>query len=316
MGEIVAVITALVWALGIFPFTEASIRLGPLAVNNFRLLLAVVFLTTYLLTFEGLSIPQLFVAPSNQNFIYLSISGVVGLALGDYFSFASFAILGARMGSIFSTLSPAFVFIIAATFIDEKLSIIGALGMCITLVGVLIVLLSKHEKNNFRESEFGSFRKGLIFGVLSALCQSIGVVLTKYGLQNNNIGSISAAHASWIRMVGATAIAYIAVIILGKLREINRPIFTNKNNGLIHVFLGTLCGPVVGMICSMYVLANVQASVAQTIFSLVPVFVLFLNYLFYKEKITMRSALGASIAIAGVYILMNRNSIAVFLGVF
>jgi len=75
------------------------------------------------------------------------------------------------------------------------------------------------------------------------------------------------------------------------------------------LLMGTLCGPVVGMICSMYALANVNASVAQTIFSLVPVFVLFLNYVFYKEKITMRSLIGASIAILGVYILVFRNSI-------
>jgi drug/metabolite transporter (DMT)-like permease len=72
--------------------------------------------------------------------------------------------------------------------------------------------------------------------------------------------------------------------------------------------LGTLCGPVVGMMTSMYALSHINASVAQTIFSLVPVFVLFLNFFIYKEKISMRSLGGAIIAIAGVYVLVFRDS--------
>ncbi len=309
MGEIIALVTALVWALGIFPFTEASKRLGPLPVNNFRLLLAVIFLSVFIFFYDGISVSEFLYKPSNNNWLYLSMSGVIGLAIGDYFSFGSFAILGARMGSIFSTLSPAFVFLIAMLFLDEKINYIGIIGIFITLLGVLLVILSKHEKYNFEKSEFGSFRKGLIFGVLSALCQSIGVVLSKIGLLNQSLNSISPAHSSWIRMVGATIAAYIAVVVIGKFKETNAPIFENKNNGMKFLLMGTLCGPVVGMICSMYALANVNASVAQTIFSLVPVFVLFLNYVFYKEKITMRSLIGASIAILGVYILVFRNSI-------
>jgi len=309
MGEIVALITALIWALGIFPFTEASKRLGPLAVNNFRLLLAVVFLSIFIFAVDGISILEFASKPSTENWIYLSLSGLIGLAIGDYFSFGSFAILGARMGSIFSTLSPAFVFIIATIFINEKLNAIGIAGIAITLVGVMIVVLSKQEKYNFEANQFGSFRKGLLFGVLSALCQSIGVVLSKIGLTIQDSHSISAAHASWIRMLGGTVAAYLAVIAIGKFKQVNTPIFQNQNKGLVHVFLGTLCGPVVGMICSMYALSHVGASVAQTIFSLVPVFVLFLNYVFYREKITWRSLIGAIIAIAGVYVLVFRDAI-------
>ena len=37
MGELAAVITSLVWAIGIFPFTQATQRMGALPVNNFRL---------------------------------------------------------------------------------------------------------------------------------------------------------------------------------------------------------------------------------------------------------------------------------------
>jgi drug/metabolite transporter (DMT)-like permease len=52
-----------------------------------------------------------------------------------------------------------------------------------------------------------------------------------------------------------------------------------------------------------------KPSVAQTIFSLVPVFVLPLSYLFYSEKITLKSIIGALIAITGVIVLIWRDDI-------
>jgi hypothetical protein len=308
MGEAFALLTAFIWSLGIFPFTEASKRLGPLAVNNFRLILAVVFLSLFLLFFDGETIQSIFQKPDSKHWIFLALSGLVGLAIGDYFSFASFAILGARLGSIFATLSPAFVFIIATIFIDEKLNLFGIAGILITLLGVMMVVLSKKESKSFQENEFGSYKLGLLYGVLSALCQSIGVVLSKFSFEDQSI-EISSAHAALIRMIGATIAAYIAVIALGKLRYVNKPILENRNNGLKFVLLGTLCGPVVGMMTSMYALSHINASVAQTIFSLVPVFVLFLNFFIYKEKISMRSLGGAIIAIAGVYILVFRDTL-------
>jgi drug/metabolite transporter (DMT)-like permease len=49
--------------------------------------------------------------------------------------------------------------------------------------------------------------------------------------------------------------------------------------------------------------------VAQTIFSLVPVFAIPLAYLFHKEKITVRIIIGAILAITGVIVLIWRNSL-------
>jgi drug/metabolite transporter (DMT)-like permease len=53
--------------------------------------------------------------------------------------------------------------------------------------------------------------------------------------------------------------------------------------------------------------------VAQTIFSLVPVFAIPLAYFFHKEKMTLSIILGALIAIAGVIVLIWRNNIMDFM---
>jgi drug/metabolite transporter (DMT)-like permease len=93
--------------------------------------------------------------------------------------------------------------------------------------------------------------------------------------------------------------------------EITRPALQNQNNGLIYTFAGTIFGPVIGVSLSMYAVSLLQdkPSIAQTIFSLVPIFALPLAYLFYKEKITLKSIIGAFIAIIGVMSLIWRDAL-------
>jgi drug/metabolite transporter (DMT)-like permease len=84
---------------------------------------------------------------------------------------------------------------------------------------------------------------------------------------------------------------------------------SNKDKGLWYAVLGTVFGPVIGVSLSLYVISQIEVSVAQTIFSLVPVFVLPLAFLFYKEKISLRSLIGVLIALAGVMLLIWRDTI-------
>jgi drug/metabolite transporter (DMT)-like permease len=83
-----------------------------------------------------------------------------------------------------------------------------------------------------------------------------------------------------------------------------------NRKGLLYMFLGTLFGTVMGLSFAMQTVSSINGAVAQTIFSLVPVFAIPLAYLFHKEKITLPIILGALIAIAGVIILIWREAIS------
>ena len=312
LGDIVAFGTTLSWSLGIFPFTEAARRLGPNAVNHFRLVLAVLFLTIISIIFLPTSLVELFTSPQTEHWIYFGLSGVVGLALGDYFGFTSFAILGARVGSIFSTLATAAALITAYFVIGERINLIGIIGILITIGGVIWLTMSRRSQSEMKDHEHGNVKLGVVFGVLSAVCQGVGVVLANKGFTYKQAeGDLAFFHATWLRMISATVIIYIITISRGKLKEITQPVLDNKNNGIIYTLGGTIFGPVIGVSLSMYAVSLLQdkPSIAQTIFSLVPVFVLPLSYLFYKEKITARAILGATIAIIGVMILIWREQL-------
>lgn len=149
--------------------------------------------------------------------------------------------------------------------------------------------------------------------MLSAICQGVGLVLAKKGFYNPKLNEeINPIHATWIRMVTATITIFIISSIAGKFKTISQPILNNQNNGIKYIIAGTIFGPVIGVSMSLYTISILNVSMAQTIFSLVPVFVLPIAYWMYKEKITIKALLGALIATLGVIMLVWRNEISSF----
>jgi drug/metabolite transporter (DMT)-like permease len=100
-GEYYGIITALCWAVGIFPFTLSTKYFQATHINLMRLILAMLLLSPFIIIKENISLANLFWFPGAQNWIWLGLSGIVGLALGDYFSFSAFRAIGARNSSIF-----------------------------------------------------------------------------------------------------------------------------------------------------------------------------------------------------------------------
>lgn len=307
MGEGAALFTAIIWAIGIFPFTEASNRMGAFTVNNFRLLLAALLLSLMLWLGFGIGISEMFSLPNKQQWFWLGLSGLIGLTIGDYFSFSSFSLLGPRLSSIFATLAPGVVLITEVFMGNEQLSTIGSAGMLITLSGILISLLKKEEKNTDKKSP-----KGILYAALAAVCQGLGIVCSKEAMHTAT--SLEPAHSAWMRMVTSCTMAYLLVLFTGRIKNEISPVVENKNRGLKYVLWGTLCGPVIGMTSCMYALGHIDASVAQTLFSLVPVFVVLISRIYYGHRINAQQLTGSLLATAGVFILIWRTSISHTLG--
>jgi drug/metabolite transporter (DMT)-like permease len=312
LGEIIAVATTISWSIGIFPFTEAARRLGPDSVNHFRLILAVLFLTILSLVFLPVSFSGLFSSPLPEHWLWFGLSGVIGLALGDHFAFTSYAILGPRISSIFSTLAPAAALFTGYFVIGERINVIGVFGILITIAGVIWLTLSKSAKAQMQDHEHGTKEKGILYGMLSAVCQGVGIVLANKGFTYQiDERDLPFFQATWLRMVTATVVIFFISFCRGKLKTYAMPVLENKNKGILYTVAGTIFGPVIGVSLSMLAvsLLHNKPSVAQTIFSLVPIFALPLAYVFYKEKITVKSLIGAFIAIIGVVVLIWRMEI-------
>ena len=305
-GEVIALLTTLCWSLGIFPFTEVAKRIGTAPLNQYRLLLAWIIISIILFFWNDLDLVELFTKPQPYHFLFLGLSGIIGFSIGDYCSFTSFKLLGPKLGSLYTTFAPGAALLIGYIALNEGINLIGILGILITVSGVIWLTLSKKDSNEASKVGYTRDKKGIVYGIIGALCQGTGLVLSKYGMDYYS-EKLPTMHAVWIRLLFAFGAAFIVSLIAGKLISNSKPIFTNEKNNLPLMFLGTILGPVMGVTLSLLAIQKLEVAVAQTIFALLPLFVLPISLIVYKEKITIQSVFACLLALAGVLLLIWRN---------
>lgn len=307
-GVIIALLTTVCWSIGIFPFTEASKRFGTAALNQYRLFLGWLVITILIICFYPISIIGLFSLPQFNHYLFLGLSGIIGFTIGDYFSFNSFKILGPKLGSLYTTIAPGAALLAGFLILGQTMNVIGVIGICITIGGVIWLTLSKKDKKASEKAGFERDPKGILFGIIGALCHGTGLVLSKLGMDSYE-EILPTLHAVWIRLLFAFSAAFLISLLTGRMRANSMPVFKNQNNGLPYMFIGTLFGPVLGVSFSLIAIQHLSVATAQTIFALLPIVVLPINYFYYKEKITIQAVFACAIAILGVFVLIWRDSI-------
>jgi drug/metabolite transporter (DMT)-like permease len=310
-GILAAFTTLACWTIGTFAFTHAAKLASPKSVNRVRLLFAMLLLSVVTVSVSTQSIIALFRLPNLHEWLWLGLSGVVGLSIGDHFAFTAFKMLGSSRASLFNTFAPFAALLLGMILLAEHISALGMLGMAIS-VGGLLWFIRVNQKNNL--SKAGSNRqelmRGVLFAILGAICQGLGIVLAKKGLMITHEGQdLSPVHATWIRMFTATVIIYVAGLfrtnLVAEFKEI-----AYKPQHLKPVLIGTVFGPVIGVSMSLLAASLIEVSLAQTIFSLLPITVMVVAAISGKEKIELGSFIAAIISVGGVFVLVWRDEIA------
>lgn len=292
LGEIAALATAVFFAMTALIFTSTGRSVGSLVTNRMRLLFALAYLIVLnLLAFHE---PLPFSADSSR-WLWLSLSGIIGLSLGDAFLFQSLVAVGTRLGSLLLSLAPIFGSIIAWVFFGETLTFLQITGIILALAGIAWVVASHEEPP---DTPHGNTRRGVIFGILAGLGQAIGLVLSKQGMS----GNFSPFQANAIRMLAAVAFIWVWAAFRGEAGSTFREL-RGKPRILGLLALGAFIGPVLGVSSSLLAIQHVELGIASTLIALTPVIILPISYFAFKEKIGWQAILGTILAIAGVAVL-------------
>jgi drug/metabolite transporter (DMT)-like permease len=300
IGESAAILTSVMWTTCSILFAYAGKRIGALSVNAVRIVIAVGMLGSAHILILGTIIP---IANSSQWF-YMSLSGIIGLALGDLGYFGALAILGPRRGTLLMSLAAIFASISGYLILGEVLNVWNLTGITLTLTGVTWVILERDEASMEQPITQKEKIIGVLFGLGGAAGQGIGLVISKYGMvivadsANEPLNPLS---ATLIRMIAGTIFIWLAIIIIGKISEVRKSLSDKK--AIQASAGGAFFGPFIGVWLSMIAVTYAIAGVAQTLMSLMPIFVIPVVYFLYKQKTTWRGIFGAVIAIIGVAIL-------------
>ena len=292
IGEIAALATAVFFALTALIFASTGRSVGSQVTNRMRLTFALIYLVALNLILFRQPLP--FSAGSSR-WLWLSLSGIIGLSLGDAFLFQSLISVGPRLGSLLLSLAPIFGSVIAWIFFGEKLNLLQIIGITLALAGIALVVVSHEEPPN---TPHGHTRRGVAFGVLAGLGQAVGLVFSKQGM----FGDFSPFQANAIRMLAAVLFVWILASFQGKANST----FTDLRGkpqiiGLLA--LGALIGPVLGVSSSLLAIQHAQIGVASTLMALTPVIILPISYFGLKEKNGWQALLGTVLAISGVAVL-------------
>jgi drug/metabolite transporter (DMT)-like permease len=292
LGEIAALLTSLSFSVTSTMFTLAAQRVGAVVVNRTRLVFAVIFLAITHWIVLGTLLP---IQAAPDRWLWLSISGIVGLVLGDAFLFQAFIWIGPRLSMLMMSLAPIIAALVAWIFLGEVLHFGEITGIVITLAGIAWVILDRNGKKSSSDRDYG---RGILYGLGAAIGQALGLVFAKNGLY----GDFSPISGNIIRMISAFTVMWVIAVFRQETRLTLKTLNTNRRV-LLFIFGGAIAGPFIGVSLSLFSIQNADIGIASTLMALPPVFLLPIGYFVFKERYGWGAIFGTTLAIIGVALL-------------
>jgi len=306
IGELISIGVAFSWTATALLSEFGSKRLGNLTLNVLRMGLALLFSVVLFWGVMGTPFPPV---GSFEACGWMLLSGVVGYVIGDFCLFQCYIIIGSRYGQLFMTMAPLAAALMAWFTLGQRMEPLSIVAMFVTLIGISISVLGRgeHHKVSLKLP-----LNGVLFAIGAALCQGIGLVLSKMGMDHYDAGAMP----EWLIPFSANFLRCIAGIIgfslmlyfsegLQPLRDA-----LHDRKGMTVATATTIFGPFVGVGFSLMALQYTSAGIASTLMALTPIIIILPSYWLFHQKITWRSVLGAFISVLGVslFFLANINN--------
>lgn len=283
LGETLALLSALAWAIGVILYRKLGAYLPPLQLNFIKNSLVLLMLALALPLLHGLELPDI----SPEEILIAVASGMIGLALADTLYLKALNQLGAsRMGIIGNLYSP-FVIALSFVFLGERLGPLQMLGFVLVSSGVLLV-----SGRREREAGASGMLSGVLLGVLAILLMAIAIVMVKRVLEAQPL-----AWVSLIRMGSALVGLLLIAALRGELKKLDpRRMRVHWPTLLLAAFVGQFLSTLFWLGGYKYTDAMIAAILNESSSA----FIVLLAWLWLREPLDRRRAGGIALAMAGV----------------
>jgi drug/metabolite transporter (DMT)-like permease len=285
-GESAALGAASLWALSSVVYGSLGREISPIYLNLLKGAIAITLLGLTLLV-RG----ELFPAMTTINLCLLLLSGAIGIGLGDTAFFAALNCLGARRALLMETLAPPISAVLALIFLQERLlaSVWG--GILLTVVGVAWVVT---ERVPLSTNHPVNLRKGIIWGIIAAICLAVGGILARAALVNTSISPLWAA----LLRISAGVVSLLPLLRIEKSYFVCKPTL----RVVVGISLAAFMGTYLGIWLQQTAIKFTEVGIALTLTNTAPLFILPISA-FSGEKPSIRAILGAAIALFGIAII-------------
>ena len=292
IGQFLALFTALCWALNSTTYNILGKSVKSSSLAHARSLLAVPIVFVLMLFTEGLDILSI----SSQTLIALVFSGVTGYFITDVLMFYSYVSLGAREALVILTFSPVVSSILSNLFFDEVLSLRQWSAILLIIMGIIIMVLDEIVQSRGNRDK-DKLIKGIICAVLGAIFQAISYIAARYAL--NDIGPIS---TNFLRNFSGL-ICFILISFLPKSTFRRDVLFIKDKKKFKQLLFAVVTGPVLGMSFQMLALRLAPVGIVTALSQISPLFMLPIDRIVFKKKISINSYIGTLISIFGTLLM-------------
>ena len=284
MGEGLALAAAFGWVGSSVFLERASKETGTLAVNLIRLIVALFFLGIITYLKRGLVLP---LDVTKESFKFLSISGLFGLFLGDFFLYKSYIKIGPRITLLVMTFTPIAVSILSFFILGEKMEGFKILGVVLTIIGITVVILRKKNDKEFSKVGFG-------YALLAMLGESLGIIFTRLGsIDYDSFATIQ------VRTIPAILAFIIYISLKKEWSNIKEGVINKK--GMIYIVLGTVVATL-GVTALVEAMKYANVGIVSTLAATSPILIIPISIIFFKEKVSILEGIGALVSFAGITI--------------
>jgi len=293
LGELSALAAAFLWSGTVVLLEETGRRIGALVNNTARLLMGLALLCLTLWLQKGTLLP---LHADQDQMIWLGLSGIVGLAIGDGALMIALLIIGSRRSTLLLSLAPPITTVLAWILLNESLPWLAVGGIAITIGGIFWVV----TESNAAEPIRGSRTKGILLGIAAAVGQALGTILVRFGFRSE----IDALSATILRMIPAVVVMLLVVILQGKIRDLWQVL--KRRRLLIAMIVASIGGPFLGVWLSIVAVKYTEAGIASTLLATVPVMVIPVIFFVYRIRPSWRAIIGTIITMVGIAMIFLR----------
>ncbi len=297
IGESAAVATSFLWAVSSIFFTSAGKKIGWLNVNAYRTVIAIALLALTHVILLGTLVPSL----NGGQWFWMGLSGIVGLGIGDSGLFAAYLAIGPRRSLLLMALAPIFASVGAFVLLNETIRELAVFGIALTLIGVVLVILESEERSGEERISRRRRASGVFCGVVAAMGQGFGLVLSKKGIDLNPGATLNPLSATLMRLIFAAVFIWLVVLVAGKLPQLVSA--ARDRDALLNTTAASFVGPYLGITLSMVAVTLTATGVAQTLLSLMPIMIIPIVWILHRQRTSWRGIAGAAVAVLGVAII-------------
>ncbi len=289
------ILTSFLFAGSFIAGKYTTVELGPLTTSLLRYIIALGMLG--LLVYRS-DRPHKNLTVARSDWGAMALLGLFGVVGYHYFFFASLRYTATANTAIINAFNPVLTGITAALFIGERLTRRQYGGIVLALLGVLTLL----TRGNITTLLTLELNRGEGLMLCAVLCSVL------YSLMIKQLSR---------RYSGLTITFYAAVagvgqlLVLASLEGWWRQLATLSLTSLLAiVYMGVAASGVAYLLFNLSIQRIGPTRTASTVYSLVPIFVAALAWLFFRESLTATMVASMGLILLGVNVVLSQPKVS------